>query len=394
MTTDRRTFLRLSALAGGALAAGAVELEGARPDEPLYRGLPDIDQAPRAMDLLILGGTGFIGPHQLRYAVGRGHRVTIFNRGQTDAEIPDGVERLTGDRNLSELNALKGRSWDAVIDNPTTLPFWVRDAGEILHDATGQYVFISTLSAYDVSGIDQLDEESPTLQYAEGDPLEVTPERYQEEGGRLYGPMKAESEREADRWFGERATVIRPGLIVGPGDPTDRFTYWPLRIARGGEVLAPGSGDAPIQIIDARDLSQWAIRMAEDGTTGTFNATGPRSTLTMAGQLHGIRGALPGDLDVRFTWVPADFLAEHSVRPWSEMTTWFGEDEVLSQASIERAVSAGLTFHSLAATTTDVLAWYRALPEERQSQLRAGLAPEREREVLAAWQATRNPGQR
>ncbi len=385
MSPDRRTFLRLSALAGSAVAAEALAPSALGATLANYRGLPDAGTARRSLDLLILGGTGFTGPHQLRYAVARGHRVTVFNRGRTEADLPDGVEQLIGDRNQHEMGALEGRSWDAVIDNPTTLPFWVRDVGEVLHDTTDQYVFISTLSVYDVARLEHLDEESALLEYTEGDPLDVTPEIYQEEGGRLYGPMKAASEREAHRWFGDRTTIIRPGLIVGPGDPTDRFTYWPLRISRGGEILAPGRGNASIQIIDARDLAEWTIRMVENQTTGTFNATGPRSTLTMAGQLHGIRGALPGDLELSFTWVPADFLQEHSVRPWSHMPTWFGEDEVISRASIERAVAAGLTFRPLAATTTDLLAWFRSLPAERQAELGAGLAPAREREVLAAW---------
>jgi 2'-hydroxyisoflavone reductase len=327
--------------------------------------------------------------------VARGHQVTVFNRGRRDAGLPEGVEELVGDRNAGELDALRGRAWDAVIDNPTTLPFWVRDAGEVLREATEQYVFISTLSAYDLAaglrggedaqGATILGEETPTLGFAEGDPLAVTPEAYQERGGALYGPMKAASEREAARWFGERTTILRPGLIVGPGDATDRFTYWPVRIARGGEVLAPGDGGDPVQIIDARDLAEWTVRMVEDGTTGTFNAVGPRAPLSMAEQLHGIRGALPGDLEVGFTWVPADVLQAQGVRPWSEMTTWFGPDAFLSRASNARAAGAGLTFRSLSETTLDTLAWFRSLPAERQGAMQAGLDPEKERRVLAEW---------
>jgi 2'-hydroxyisoflavone reductase len=393
MTTDRRSFLRLSALAGGAVATGSLGASPLAAASALYRGLPDVPAAPRTLDLLILGGTGFTGPHQVRYAVARGHRVTVFNRGRSDADLPPGVEQRTGDRNLGQVDALRGGSWDAVIDNPTTLPFWVRDAGEVLNDATGQYVFISTISTYDASDITHLDEDSPLAEFPdEGDPLDVTPEMYQEAGGRLYGPLKVASEREAARWYGDRTTIIRPGLIVGPGDQTDRFTYWPLRVERGGEILAPGDGSDPVQVIDARDLAEWTIRMVENGTTGTFNATGPRATLTMAEQLHGIRGALSGDIDLRFTWVPAEFLQERSVRPWSEMTTWFGPGDILSQASIARALAAGLTFRPLATTTTDVLDWFRTLPAERRAQPRAGLAPEKERDVLAAWRARAGSG--
>jgi len=385
MTTDRRSFLRLSALAGGALATGSFRPSPLTAEARLYRGLPDVPAAPRSLNLLILGGTGFTGPYQVRYAMARGHRVSVFNRGRSQADLPAGVEQLAGDRNLGETDALHGRSWDAVIDNPTTLPFWVRDVGTVLRDATSQYVFISTISVYDAEGAEAIDEDTPILTYTDGDALDVTPTMFQEDGGRLYGPMKAASEREASRWFGDRTTIIRPGLIVGPGDQSDRFTYWPRRIARGGEILAPGNGNDPVQIIDARDLAEWTIRMVENGTAGTFNATGPRSRLSMAEQLYGIRGAFSGDIDLAFTWVPAEFLRQHEVRAWMEMTTWFGEEDVLSKTSNERALAAGLTFRPLATTTTDTLDWFHALPAERQAQPRTGLAAEKEAAVLAAW---------
>ncbi len=399
----RRAFLRRSALLGGAAAlggttglAGATGLGGptrlgAHPPGgealvSLEAGVrPEGGRARRSLRLLILGGTGFTGPHQVRYAVARGHQVTVFNRGRRAGVLPDGVEELVGDRNVGDLDALRGRSWDAVIDNPTTLPFWVRDAGEVLAEATEQYVYISSLSAYDLRGVRAVDEATPVLEYSDGDPLEVTPEAYQARAGALFGPMKAASEREAVRWFGERTTIIRPGLIVGPGDATDRFTYWPVRIARGGEVLAPGDGTDPVQIIDARDLAEWTVRAVEEGSTGAYNAVGPRSTLTMAEQLHGIRAALPGDLEVGFTWVPAEVLQAEGVRPWSEMTTWFGPDAALARASNARAVEAGLAFRPLAQTTVDTLAWFRSLPAERQGAMQAGLDPEKERRVLEGW---------
>jgi 2'-hydroxyisoflavone reductase len=213
----------------------------------------------------------------------------------------------------------------------------------------------------------------------------VTPEQYQARGGALYGPMKAESEREARRWFGDRVTVVRPGLIVGPRDATDRFTYWPVRIARGGDIAAPGDGLDPVQIIDARDLAEWTIRLVEAGVTGTFNAVGPRSRLTMAEQLHGIRAALPGDVDLRWNWIPAEFLRGQGIRAWTEMTTWFGPQALLSQASHARALDAGLTFRPLAETARDTLTWFRTLPEARQQALAAGLSPERESALLEAW---------
>jgi 2'-hydroxyisoflavone reductase len=407
MTTNRRTFIRQSALAGGAFGLGALsptalaaatgaiparELEGvpgnassdAQPVTGRYRGLPDVPAAERSLSILILGGTGFTGPAQVAYAVARGHRVTVFNRGRSDGELPAGVEQLTGDRNEGEVDALRGRSWDVVIDNPTTLPFWVRDAAEVMHDSTGQYVFISTISTYRTQGLTEIHEDSPLIEY-DGDPLAVTPQSYT---GALYGAMKVASEREAQRWFGDRTTIIRPGLIVGPRDQTDRFTWWPVRIARGGDIVAPGDGLDAVQIIDGRDLAEWTVRMLEEGTTGVFNATGPRARLTMAEQLHGVRAALPGDLELRFHWLPAEFLQAQQIRPWSEMTTWFGPRSTMSETRIERAVAAGLTFRPLATTAADTLEWFRSLPDERQAQMRAGLAPEKEREALAAWRAS------
>jgi 2'-hydroxyisoflavone reductase len=370
----RRSFVHTSLAAITGLTVAPFRLDG---------GLPDVPSASRSLRILILGGTGFTGPYQVAYAVARGHHVTVFNRGRTPADLPESVVRLSGDRDQGELDALKGASWDVVIDNPTTLPFWVRDAARVLEGNVDRYVFTSTLSVYAAQGLSRIDEDSPLLPY-DGDPLAVTPAEFQENPGPLYGPMKAASEREAVRWFGEQTTIIRPGLIVGPGDQSDRFTYWPLRIARGGEILAPGDGSDPVQIIDARDLAEWTVRVAEDGVTGTFNATGPRARLSMAEQLYGIRAALPGDVDLRFTWVLEDFLARHEVRPWMEMTTWMG-DSPLSETRIARALAAGLTFRPLAVTATDTLAWFRSLPAERQAQPRTGLDAAKERAVLAAW---------
>ena len=392
MSTDRRTFLRLSALAGGALATGAAFPAGLSPSgRHLHPGtagrLPDggrlegVSPAPRSMRILILGGTGFIGPHTVAYAVARGHQVTVFNRGRTQADLPAGVQQLTGDRNLGEVESLRGQEWDAVLDNPTHLPFWVRDVGEVLQGRVGRYLFISTLSAYAAAGQTRIHEDTPLLPF-DGDPLGVTPERYAEVGGSLYGPMKVASEAESRKWFGEDAVIVRPGLIVGPLDGTDRFTYWPVRLARGGDVLAPGTGDDPVQVIDVRDLAEWTVRLVEDGTRGTFNAVGPRSRLSMAEQLHGIRAALTGDLDIRIRWAPVELLQQEGVRPWSEMPTWFGPDAVLSKAENERAVAAGLTFRPLAETARDTLEWFRTLPEDRQATLRAGIDPGKEALVL------------
>ena len=214
--------------------------------------------------------------------------------------------------------------------------------------------------------------------------------------GKLYGPLKALSEKEAETWFPGRVTVIRPGLIVGPGDDSDRFTYWPVRIDRGGEVLAPGSPSDPVQIIDVRDLSEFIIHMCERGEVGTYNATGPKAPLSIADELNGCRAAVSGSADVRLTWVPADFLTEQGVRPWIEMPTWLpsrGDNDGWSRLSIARALAKGLTFRPLAITAKDTLEWWKGLPEDRRAKPRAGLAPEKERSVVAAWHARENKAQ-
>ena len=374
MALERREFLKLSAATGAGFGLAAVGAATA----------PAVAPAPRPLRLLILGGTGFTGPFQVAYAVARGHEVTVFNRGRSEASVPPGVQSLRGDRATGDLYALRGGRWDAVIDNPTTLPYWVRDAAEVLAGYTGRYLFISTVSVYDFAGLSIIDESSPVLQYRDGDPLDIRPDTY---APAIYGHMKAASEREVRRWYGERALILRPTLIVGPRDPTDRFTYWPLRVARGGDIVAPGDGRDPVQIIDARDLAEWTVRMAESGAPGTYNAAGPRARLSMAEQLYGIRAALSGNLDLRFHWLPAAFLADQGVSAWQEMTTWFGVNDPVSAVSIERAVAAGLAFRPLAETTRETLAWFREQPAERQAGLRAGLAADKEAAVLAAWRA-------
>src|SRR5439155_1201899 len=220
--------------------------------------------------ILILGGTGFTGPYQVRYALSRGHKVTTFNRGKTHpGELPSEVEQLVGDRN-GNLDALKNRQWDVVIDNPTTLPAWVRDAAQVLKGNVDRYVFISTISVYGEPKQGP-DENAPTEKYEGTDPYKETIEAVRASGFKTYGPLKALSEREAEKWFPGKTLIIRPGLIVGPRDETDRFTYWPVRIDRGGEVLAPGSPQDPVQFIDACDLAEWTIRMVENRETGNRN---------------------------------------------------------------------------------------------------------------------------
>jgi 2'-hydroxyisoflavone reductase len=365
--------LALPGLAAPRLVTGADAVGSAAPKRPLR--------------ILILGGTGFTGPHQVTYALARGHHVTLFNRGRSPHAWPGEVVELVGDRNTGDLKALEGSEWDACIDNPTTLPFWVRDAARVLRDRVGQYVFISTVSVY--ADNDKAEDESAVVAaYKGSDPMAETAETLRGHIGELYGPLKAMSEGEARRQFGARTTVIRPGLIVGPGDETDRFTYWPVRLARGGEVLAPGDGSDPVQFIDARDLAEWTIRMVEARTTGTFNATGPAQPLAMRAMLAGIADGVRAD--ARLTWVPTAFLEAEHVSPWSDLPVWVpgeGDSAGFARRSIARALGAGLTFRPLATTAADTLAWFRTQPSARQAKLRAGLSAEREAELLARWRA-------
>ena len=343
------------------------------------------------MRILILGGTGFTGPFQVQYALDRGHKVTVFNRGKTrPGELPKEVEQLVGDRN-GKLDALKGRKWDVVIDNPAMLPAWVRDAAQVLQGNVDRYVFISTISVYGDAGKPEQDESAAVAKYTGADAMKETRETVMASGFSLYGPLKALSEQEAEKWFPKRALIIRPGLIVGPGDETDRFTYWPVRIDRASEparreVLAPGDPADPVQIIDARDLAEWTIRMVENEKSGIYNATGPASLLTIGEMVNGIKTALTSE--AKLTWVNAEFLEAQKVAPWSDMPVWMpprGEAGGMSRTNIKRALADGLTFRPLADTARDTLSWFKSRPTERQAKLKAGIKPERETEVLAAW---------
>lgn len=369
---DRRQWLQLVGASAAALALPGIVSAAAAPARPLR--------------ILILGGTGFTGPHQVRYALARGHKITLFNRGKKPKrEWPGEVEELHGDRNTGDLAALKNGAWDVCIDNPATLPFWVRDAGRVLKGKVGHYLFISSISAYATNDTPGADESAPTAVYGGKDAMAETADTLRADMS-LYGPLKARSEQEAQHWFKDITTVIRPGLIVGPGDETDRFSYWPLRLHRGGEILAPGKGDDPVQFIDARDLAEWTVRMAEQRVFGNFNATGPAQRLDMRGLLQEIAKAIGARPEL--TWVPADFLQAHSVSPWGDMPVWIpaaGNSAGFAQRSLDRAMRQGLNFRPLAVTAADTLAWLQAQPAERQAQQRAGISAEREREILDLW---------
>jgi 2'-hydroxyisoflavone reductase len=376
MSVSRRSFLASSATIGGALSLGLPGVVRALEHQELH----EVRRTDAPLRILILGGTGFIGPYQVQYALDRGHSVTLFNRGLTNSTLFPNVPRLIGDRNLPDGHkALEGGEWDVVIDNPTANPKWVRDAGKALRGRTKHYVFVSTISVFSDNSA-PIDESGPLLPSVDIDaPFDAT----------LYGQNKVRSEGEAKAQFGDNVTIIRPGLIVGPGDLSDRFSYWPVRIDRGGEVLAPGSPNDPVQYIDARDLSEWIVRLAELRTLGTFNATGPKTPTTIAEMLFGIKAVTTSG--AQFTWVPSEFLGANQVRAWSDMPVWVppvGRTAGFARVICAKAYAAGLTFRPLAETATATLQWYRARPAAEQEKARAGLAPDREAAVLAAWRSS------
>lgn len=383
MTTSRKDFLKLSAAASGALGLGATpsSLAASRTGAAQRDGARRAQQAPPRLNVLILGGTGFIGPFQVRAALDRGHEVTLFNRGSGRALFPY-LETLVGDRN-GDYDALRGRSWDLVIDNSTARPDWVEMAAETLRDSVDQFMYVSSRSAYaDLSRV-PMTSDAPTWTYAsaglsQGDDLP-------------YGLAKAESERTVMGIMPGRTTIVRPGLIIGPGDETDRFTYWPVRIARGGEVLAPGDGSDPVQIIDVRDFTEFMIRLGEDATMGVFNCVGPRIPRPMSELLYGIRAVTTDE--TTFTWVDdLDFLDAMGVRSYREMPVWRPPtpgSEGFARFDLTPEVEAGLTFRPLATTAADTLDYHRSRPESRRREIRPGLTARREAEVLRAWH-TRN----
>jgi 2'-hydroxyisoflavone reductase len=329
------------------------------------------------MRLLILGGTIFLGRHLVEAALRRGHAVTLFNRGQRNADLFPQVEKLRGNRD-GDLEALRGRRWEAVIDTSGYVPRIVRASAELLAEAVEHYTFVSTLSVYADATQVGMDETAPVGVLPDGEvgTEQITPESY--------GPLKALCEQAAEAAMPGRALVVRPGLIVGPHDPSDRFTYWPARVARGGEVLAPDRPDKPVQLIDARDLAEWMLCVVEAGQTGTFNATGPAATLTMGELLETCRAVTASD--ATFAWVPEALLLEHNVAAYTELPLWIPSEAAgFDRFDISRALRAGLTFRPLAETVRDTLAWDRSRPADLER--RNGLKPAREAALLAAYRA-------
>jgi 2'-hydroxyisoflavone reductase len=372
MKLSRRRFI------GGALTALAA-LHGFMPRQ----GLSGV--RPKAkLRILFLGGTGFLGPHTVRAALARGHELTLFNRGKTNPGLFADVENLRGDRD-GDLEALEGRSWDAVIDTSGYVPRIVGDSARLLAEAVQQYVFISSVSVYADFSTPGADESAPLGRLDDESVEEIT--------GETYGPLKALSERAAEAEMPGRLTVIRPGLIVGPGDPTDRFTYWPVRVARGGEVLAPGDSATPVQLVDVRDLGAWIVHCVEAHVLGVYNALSPAGAWSMGDLLDACRNAAASD--AKFTWVDAAFLEAQGIAAWSDLPVWLpaeGEYAGSGRTSAAKAVAAGLGFRPLRTTAADTLAWWQAERAGDDPKLRAGLDAARERAVLEAWHEGRQSG--
>jgi 2'-hydroxyisoflavone reductase len=339
----------------------------------MARGFPALG-APKKT-LLILGGTRFLGPEIVEAAKASGWTITLFNRGKTNPGLFPDLEKLQGDRN-GDLESLEGRAFDAVIDSSGYMPRQVRDSATLLGKSAKQYVFVSSISVYSDLSKAGVDETGPVAILADPTVETVT------DGS--YGGLKALCEKAAESAMPGRVTNVRPGLIVGPNDGTDRFTYWPVRVARGGEVLAPDKPEDPVQFIDVRDLAVWIVKTIDTKTTGVFNATS--APVRIGDVLDACKAANGGD--ARFTWVAAAFLAAQKVEEWSDLPVWTspaGSDAGAGQVSNARAVAKGLAFRPLKATAKDTLDWWKTLPKERTAQLKAGLSSERETAVLAAW---------
>lgn len=393
MKTTRREFIVTSAAAAAGLAGAAVF-------GPLARGATAGVRPVKGKRILILGGTVFLGPALIEAAKAHGHTVTLFNRGVSEKKLGRSfdVEQLHGNRDPNMragdtkdkktddpnspmgLETLKGREWDAVIDTSGYVPRIVKASAELLSSSVKQYVFISSISVYKDNATPRSDVTAEVGKMAD-ETVESMGAQFEN-----YGPLKALCEQAAEKAMPGRVANIRPGLIVGPGDPTGRFTYWPVRVDRGGEVMAPGTPEDPIQMVDVRDLAEWVIALIENNTCGVFDAVGPDKGLTMGQIIDGCKAATSADATL--TWVPAAFLEKQQVSPWGDMPLWVppaGESAGMHTRDVSKSERAGLKFRPAAATCKDTLAWWKGLPDGDRFKQVGGIAPEREKQVLAEW---------
>lgn len=382
MTSSRRTFLKSSLAAGGTLGLGL----GSHPlwahalSSPGGTHSPAAEPPARKLNILILGGTNLTGPHHVRYALERGHTVSIFTRGQTRPGLFQDafqhVEHLIGDRE-DNLDALRGRSWDAVIDASGMNEKWTQESAQLLKDAAGTYLYISSTGVFYPYLTTDIKEDTELVMVDESDG---------EDMASWYGVMKARSEMEAQKAFGDRSCIVRPGYIVGPLDRTHRGTYWPDRLSRGGEVLVPGKKGDLVQQIDVRDLTEFIVHLLEEEQHGVFNVTGPAAPTTLEEFVYGVKATTSSE--VTWTWIEDyDFLEEQEVFGAIPWILPVGNDLGSQRINIDRAKAAGLGFRPLAVTATETLEWYKSLTAEEQADPPMTITPQREAEVLKAWKA-------
>jgi len=374
---NRRDFLKPAAIAGGGLVTAN------RPD-----AARSLSATPAPLRILILGGTGYIGPHLVKHAVSRGHHVTIFTRGRKDPALPDSIERLIGDRN-GQLQALEGKTWDVVIDDSATNPDWVRQSTELLKGKVSRYLFTSSTGVF-----------YPYLKRGLDETMPVTTELTDPNDGSLkFGTDKAKCEAQVMKVFGDHGVVVRPSYIVGPGDTSNRFPYWPQRLARGGEVLAPGRANDPVQMVDVRDLAEFMVRLLEDGQSGIYNAAGPRTPMMIRDFYTQAAAAL--NAKVTFVYVDDyDFLDSQKISDCVPFIMLRGNDYGHTSAKNAKAIAAGLKFRPLATTVRDTFTWWSTVvPEDRRKKAvlaaepgHFAIVPEQEAAALAAWKAKKKVG--
>lgn len=369
MVTSRRSFLSSVATAGAAATLGrAADLPAGRRSAP--------------KKILVLGGTSFLGPHFVRAALANGHTVTLFNRGKTNPGLFPDVERLRGDREQGDLEALKGRTFDACVDTSGYVPAHVAATASLLAGSCGYYQFISSISVYPGFGQsnERIDEATPTGTVGDAQVAGVDSIRA---AMPFYGPLKARCEAAAEQAMPGRVANIRPGLIVGPGDGSDRFTWWPVRCDRGGDVLAPGDPDGRVQFLDVRDLAAWMLHGIENRIVGVFNATGFAGPVSMAEVLAACKCATANPCNL--VWVSEEFLAANKVQPWMQLPLWIPR-EGRAHADCTKAIANGLRFRPIGDTVRDTLQWAKTERGDKPFA-RTGLAPEREKELLDAFRA-------
>jgi 2'-hydroxyisoflavone reductase len=380
MKIDRRKLMFGSLAAAVATACSSKSSSSQQQAGPVTK--PE-DAKPAKKTILVLGGTGFIGPHIITAALARGHTVTMFNRGKTRPELFPDVEKLRGDRD-GKLDALAGRKWDAVIDPSGYVPRIVKMSAELLAPSVKQYIFISSVSVYAAGAPVGADETAPVEKL-----LDPNSEDIKGNDFKNYGALKALSEQAAEAAMPGRVANVRPGLIIGPGDRTGRYTHWPTRLSEGGDVLCPGDGTTPVQFIDGRDLADWLIHLVETNTVGVMNALGPSKRITMKEVIDQTNAAVGGKATP--VWVDWKFLEKREVMPWKDLPMWIpneGEDAGFGTTSNTRAVKAGLKFRPVGDTAKDTLAWLQTLPEDERLKARSsGIPRDKEDKILAEWKA-------